>query len=159
MATVANAEVIKRLVILIADSKIYSRALLRSMLLHLEVTSIHEVIDGAAVLDAFVTVNPDVMILDWDLPVLSVQEVLNMARSSNANPNPDLPIIVVSSCGLSAQVREAIQLGAQHFMVWPISPKRLQQRLLRIVADARKTALAYKQTDPPVMPDSEPWRV
>jgi PleD family two-component response regulator len=66
MAAVANSEVIKHLVVLIADSRPHSRGLLRSMLLQLEVKKIHEVVDGAAALDAIVTVNPDVMILDWE---------------------------------------------------------------------------------------------
>ena len=70
MATVANSEVIKHLVVLIADSRPHSRALLRSMLLQLEVKKIHEVVDGTAALEALATVNPDVMILDWGLPVL-----------------------------------------------------------------------------------------
>ena len=58
MAIVANAEVIKRLVILIADGRPHPRALLRSMLSQLEVKSIHEAIDGAAALEAIVTINP-----------------------------------------------------------------------------------------------------
>src|SRR2546423_256632 len=99
MATVASAEVLKRLIILIADSRPHSRALLRSMLLQLEIKNIHEAIDGAAALDAIATFNPDVMILDWGLPVINAAEVLRMVRSSTTNPYPDLPIIVLSSSG------------------------------------------------------------
>jgi DNA-binding NarL/FixJ family response regulator len=144
MATVANAEVIKRLVILIADCRPHSRALLRAILLQLEVKKIHEAADGAAALDAIAAVNPDVLILDWDLPGVSAPEVLRKARSPG-NANPDLPIIVLSSFGQSTYVHEAMKYGAPHFMVWPISPKMVQQRLLGIVADARRTALAYKR--------------
>ena len=86
MATVANAEVIKRLVILIADGRPHPRALLRSMLTHLEVKNIHEAVDGAAALDAIVAVNPDVMILDWELPVFNAAEVLRTVRSSPTIP-------------------------------------------------------------------------
>ena len=130
MVAVANSEVIKHLVVLIADNRPHSRALLRSMLLQLEVKKIHEVGDGAAALEAIGAVSPDVMILDWDLPVLSAREVLRRARSPGAYQNPDLPIIVLSSSGQSAHVHEAMALGAPYFMVWPISPKMLQQRLL-----------------------------
>src|SRR5256885_11407697 len=96
MTTVASVEVIKRLVVLIADSRPHPRALLRSMLLQLEVKKIHEVIDGAAALEALSTLNPDVMILDWNLPVINARDVMRMARSSNTNPNPNVPIIVRS---------------------------------------------------------------
>ena len=145
MAAVANSEVIKHLVVLIADSRPHSRALLRSMLLQLDVKKIHEVVDGTAALDAIVAVNPDVMILDWDLPGRSARDVLRMARSPTANPNPDLPIIVLSSSGQSAYVHEAIELGAPYFLVWPISPKMLQQRFLGIVAEARNVARAFRR--------------
>jgi CheY-like chemotaxis protein len=145
MTAVANSEVIKRLAVLIVESRPHSRALLRSMLLQLEVKKIHEVADGTAALNALVTFCPDVMILDWGLSVPSAPEVLRMARSADFNPNPDLPIIVLSSSGESASVHEAIGLGAPYFLVWPISPKMLQQRFLGIVADARSTALAQKR--------------
>jgi PleD family two-component response regulator len=156
MAAVENAEVIKRLVILIADSRPHSRALLRSMLLQLEVKKIHEVSDGAAVLDAILAVNPDILIVDWELPVLSAPEVLRMVRSPRTNPNPDLPIIVLSSTGESRCVHKAIKHGAPHFMVWPISPKMLQQRLLGIVTKARKTVLAHKRRMPASTPSDLP---
>jgi two-component system chemotaxis response regulator CheY len=145
MAKVADHDVIKRLVILIADGRSHSRTLLRSMLLQFEVKKIYEVSDGAAALDAIITVNPDVMIVDWELPVLSALDVLRMIKSQTVNSNPDLPIIVLSSSGESAHVHEAIELGAPHFMVWPISPRMLQDRLIGIVREARKTARRHKR--------------
>jgi PleD family two-component response regulator len=143
MTTVANVEVIKRLVVLIADSRPHPRALLRSMLLQLEVKKIHEVTDGAAALAALSTLNPDVMILDWNLAVIGARDVLRMARSSSTNPNPNVPIIVLSSSGQIEYVHEAMKHGTPYFMVWPISPKMLQQRLLGIVTEARNTARNY----------------
>ena len=62
MTAVANSEVIKRLAVLIVESRPHSRALLRSMLLQLEVKKIHEVADGAGALNALVAFSPDVMI-------------------------------------------------------------------------------------------------
>ena len=117
----------------------YSRALMRSMLLQLEIKAVHEAVDGAAAIDVICAVNPDVMIVDWDLPVLNVREVLRMVRTSSAIANPNLPVIVVSSSGQSADVHDAIKLGAQHFMVRPISPKMLEQRLRSIMKAALRT--------------------
>jgi two-component system chemotaxis response regulator CheY len=144
MAIVANAEVIKRLVILIADGRPHPRALLRSMLSQLEVKNIHEAIDGAAALDAIIAVNP----------VFNAAEVLRTVRTSPTIPYPDLPVIVLSSSGQSRDVHKAMKHGAPHFMVWPISTKMLQQRLSGIVEKARKTALAYKHTSDAAAPGS-----
>jgi two-component system, chemotaxis family, chemotaxis protein CheY len=154
MAIVANAEVIKRLVILIADGRPHPRALLRSMLSQLEVKNIHEAIDGAAALDAIATVNPDVMFVDWELPVFNAAQVLRTVRSSPTIPYPDLPVVVLSSSGQSRDVHKAMKHGAPHFMVWPISTKMVQQRLSGIVEKARKTALAYKHTSDAAAPGS-----
>ena len=84
------------------------------------------------------------MFADWELPVFNAARVLRTVRSSPTILYPDLPVIVLSSSGQSRNVHEAIEHGAPHFMVWPISTKMLQQRLLGIVEKARKTALAYK---------------
>jgi two-component system chemotaxis response regulator CheY len=143
MPSVANAEVVKRLVVLIADSRPHTRALLRSMLLQLEVKKIHEVTDGAAALEALSILNPDVIVLDWNLAVINARDVMRMARSSTTNPNPNVPIIVLSSSGQIDYVQEAMKHGTPYFMVWPISPKMLQQRLLSIVVEARNTARTY----------------
>jgi two-component system chemotaxis response regulator CheY len=145
MPAVANADVIKRLDILIDDGRSYSRSLLRSMLLQLEVKKIHEVGDGLAALDAIGTFTPDVLIVDWDLPILNAREVLLAARHSGFLSSPDPPVIVLSSSGESAQVHEAKKFGVPHFMVWPISPKMLQDRLLEIVKAARRSARIYKR--------------
>ena len=64
MSNSANTEMIKLSAFLIADSKAYSRALLRSMLIQVGAKIIYEVGDGAGALDAIRNVNPDVLIVD-----------------------------------------------------------------------------------------------
>ena len=154
MAIAANALGLKGLVVLLADGRSYSRALMRSMLSQLEIKAIHEAVDGAAAIDVICAVNPDVMIVDWDLPILNVRDVLRMVRTSSAIPNSNLPVIVVSSSGQSADVHDAIKLGAQQFMIRPISPKMLEQRLRSIVQAALRAARSYNIEAP--RPREEP---
>jgi CheY-like chemotaxis protein len=153
MASVANAEVIKRLVVLIADSRPHTRTLLRSMLLQLEVKKLHEVTDGVAALEALPSLNPDVMILDWNLAGMNALDVLHKARTSTMCPNPNIPVIVLSSSGQIEYVHQAMKYGTPYFMVWPISPKMLQQRLLSIVMEARNTARKYQRRAPEPAPE------
>ena len=110
------------------------------MLLQLGAKSIHETGDGAAALDAMRSLSPDIVIVDWELPVLSVQDFLRMARIPGVLPNPRVPIIVISSSGQSTCVREAIELGAQQFLLRPISLKILEQRIVSVVTEAQKAA-------------------
>ena len=140
--TSAHAEMIKRIVILIADSRSPSRSLLRSMLVQLGAKSIYEANDGAGALDAIRNVNPDLVFIDWDLPVVSAPNVIGIIRTPGASRNPGLPIIVMSNSGESSRVNEAIKLGAQQFLVRPISLKILEQRLIGIRSESRRDARA-----------------
>ena len=69
------------LVVLVADNNAYMRRLTRMMLTNLGARSIYEAPDGVAALDAIRTVSPDVMIMNWDMPVLDGPEVMRIVRS------------------------------------------------------------------------------
>ena len=131
------AEAIENLVILVADSSLYNRRLTRQMLTNAGVKSIYEVADGVTALDAIRNLNPDVMILSWELPGLDGLEVTRIVRSPDVFPMPNLPIIMLCDRGLRSRVISAIKLGVHELLVRPISPKSLQQRLLGIVLHPR----------------------
>jgi two-component system chemotaxis response regulator CheY len=132
------------LVVLIADSNAYTRRLTRMMLTNLGAKSIYEAVDGVAALDSIRAVNPDVMILDWEMPVLDGREVMRIVRSPGMFPKPNLPIIMLTDRGLRSRVQTAIRLGVHEFLVKPISPKTLQQRLLSIMLKPRPMVRAGK---------------
>jgi len=137
MSADTNKEAFKSLVILIADSRSYTRALLRAMLLQLGIKFIYEADYAATALNFISTVNMDIIFLDWDMPVCGAQEIVCTVRTSGGSTKPNLPIIGISSIGQSARVHEAIGLGVSDFVVRPLSPKILEQRLLRVVFNAR----------------------
>ena len=126
---------IEGLVILIADGNSYTRKLTRAMLVRAK--AIYEVGDGLAALEAIRAVSPDIMIMDWDLPVLDGRHVVRAVRSPDTFPRPDLPIVMLTDVGDPERVREATQLGVHEVLVKPISPKRLQDRLLGILVRPR----------------------
>ena len=84
------------LVVLIADSNPYTRRLTRMMLTNLGIKSTYEVGDGVAALDAIRAVNPDVMIMDWDMPILDGREVMRIVRAPGVYPKPNLPVIMLT---------------------------------------------------------------
>jgi CheY-like chemotaxis protein len=144
MATKQIEKAMEGLVVLVADSNAYTRRLTRMMLTNLGAKSIYEAADGVAALDAIRTVSPDVMILDWDMPVLDGREVMRIVRSPGIFPKPNLPIIMLTDLGLRSRVTTAIRLGVHEFLVKPISPKTLQQRLLGIMLAPRPMVRAGK---------------
>ncbi len=144
MVTQKVEKAMEGLVVLVADSNPYLRRLTRMMLMNLGVKSIYESGDGIAALDAIRNVNPDVMILDWDMPVLDGREVMRIVRSPGDFPKANLPIIMLTDQGLQSRVTTAIRLGVHEFLVKPISPKTLQQRLLGIMLNPRPMVRAGK---------------
>ena len=144
MVTQQLEKALEGLVVLVADSNPYLRRLTRMMLMNLGVKSIYESADGVAALDAIRAVNPDVMIVDWDMPVLDGREVMRIVRSPGVFPRANLPIIMLTDIGLQSRVTTAIRLGVHEFLVKPISPKTLQQRLLGIILNPRPMVRAGK---------------
>jgi two-component system, chemotaxis family, chemotaxis protein CheY len=132
------------LVVLIADSNAYTRRLTRTMLTNLGIKSTYEAPDGVAAIDAIRAVNPDVMIVDWDMPILDGREVMRIVRSPGVFPRANLPIIMLTDLGMQSRVTAAIRLGVHEFLVKPISPKTLQQRLLGIILNPRPMVRAGK---------------
>jgi two-component system chemotaxis response regulator CheY len=144
MRTTVAEKAIESMVILIADSNAYTRRLTRTMLVNLGCKSIYEVGDGVAALEAIRNVNPDVMVLDWELPILDGREVMRIVRSPGVFPKPNLPIIMLTDIGKRSRVHQAMRLGVHELLVKPISPKTLQQRLIGILLKPRPMVRAGK---------------
>src|SRR5262245_5564351 len=130
-------KLIERLGILVVDNSQYMRKLTRSMLMNIGVRSVYEASDGVAALDVIRSANPDVLIIDWEVPVLTGPQVTRIVRSPGVFPKPDLPIIMLTACAQRAHVAAAMRLGVHEFLVKPTSPKALRDRLLSILIKPR----------------------
>jgi len=132
-----SSRLIEGLGILVVDENPYTRKLTRMMLMNVGAKSIFEAADGVAALEVIRTTNPDVAIIEWELPVLSGSQVIKIVRSPDVFPKPHLPIIVLTSYAQRSRVQEALRLGAHEFLVKPTSPAALRDRLLSIVINPR----------------------
>jgi CheY-like chemotaxis protein len=138
MSTKQAEKLIEDLNILVVDSSVYMRKLTRMMLMNIGAKTILEAGDGVAALDLIRTANPDVALIDWDLPLLSGPEVIRIVRSPDVFPKPHLPIIMLVASASRAKVSEAVRLGVHEFLLKPTSPRALQDRLLSIVLKPRQ---------------------
>jgi two-component system chemotaxis response regulator CheY len=137
MADKSIEKMIQGLNILIVDNNSYMRRLTRTMLMNLGAKSVMEAGDGLAALEAIRTCDPDIMLLDWDMPVLNGMEVMRIVRSPGVFPRPNLPIIMLTYRAQRHLVVEALRNGAHEFLLKPTSPKALCDRLMSIVANPR----------------------
>ena len=128
---------LQRLSILIVDSNHYMRRITRMMLTNLGAKMVIEASDGLAALESIRTCDPDVMLLDWDMPVLNGMEVMRIVRSPEVFPRPNIPIIMLTNRGHRSSVMQALRTGAHEFLVKPTSAKALRDRLTSIVFNPR----------------------
>ena len=128
---------IQGLNILIVDNNSYMRRLTRMMLTNLGAKSVLEAPDGLEGLEMIRTCDPDVMLLDWDMPVLDGMEVMRIVRSPGVFPRPNLPIIMLTTRANRSAVTQALRAGAHEFLIKPTSPQALRDRLTSILTNPR----------------------
>jgi CheY-like chemotaxis protein len=151
-------KMIQGLNILIVDGNPFMRRLTRTMLMNLGAKSVLEAVDGLAALEAIRTCDPDVMLLDWDMPVLNGMEVMRIVRSPGVFPRPNIPIIMLTSRAYHSAVMKALRAGVHEFLIKPTSPKALRDRLASILTKPRpmKQLGEFYGPEPRRKPDEPP---
>jgi two-component system, chemotaxis family, chemotaxis protein CheY len=137
MSAKQTDKLIEGLGILVVDPNPHMRRLTRMMLMNVGAKLVYEAADGLAAIDIISHASPDVMLLDWEMPVLSGPQILHMVRSPGVFSRPSLPVIMLTDQALRSQVQEALRLGVNEFLLKPTSPKALRDRLLSIVLRPR----------------------
>ena len=66
------ADIIQSLCVVVVDDNQYMRKMIRNLLVNCGIKEIYEAADGIAALDTIRTVGPDVVILDWEMPLLNL---------------------------------------------------------------------------------------
>jgi len=131
------ADQIQSLAVLVVDDNQYMRKMIRNLLVNCGIKDIYEANDGIAALDAIRSIAPDVVILDWEMPLLSGAELVRIVRSPGVFPMPDVPIIMLSGHGERWRVVEAVRLGVNEYLIKPVSAKALYDRLVSIMMQPR----------------------
>jgi PleD family two-component response regulator len=122
---------------LVADESHYVRRILRDMLMRVGIRRVLEAPDGAEAVGVLEENKPDLVILDWDLGILSGEEFVRLARSSATSPLPTIPIILMLSKPRRSAVDRAMALGVNEIIAKPFSPKVLWSRLDEIIRRPR----------------------
>ena len=130
-------DIIQSLCILVVDDNQYMRKMIRNLLVNCGIKDIFEAADGIAALDAIRTMAPDVVILDWEMPMLSGPELVRIVRSPGVFPTPDIPIIILTGHCERWRVVEAVRLGVNEYLTKPVSAKALYDRLVSITMQPR----------------------
>lgn len=128
---------VQALQVLIVDDNQYMRKVLRNLLANLGVKDIHEAADGIAGLEAIRMYQPDIVLLDWEMPQLNGLELVRVVRSPDNFPLPDVPIIMITAHGQRWRIIEAARLGVNEFLKKPVSARSLLDRIVAILSKPR----------------------
>jgi two-component system, chemotaxis family, chemotaxis protein CheY len=118
---------------LVVDESLYVRRILRDMLARVGIKRVQEAPDGAEALGVLGESKPDLVVLDWDLAILSGEEFIRLTRTPTTSPAPTVPIILMLSRPTRYVVDRAIALGVNEIIAKPFSPKVLWSRLDEVV--------------------------
>lgn len=128
---------IQGLNIVVADRNPFMRRLTRTMLMNLGARVVVEAVDGLTALETIRTCDPDLLFLEWDLPVLDGMEVIRIVRSPGVFPRPALPIVMLTSRAERSCVLRALRAGVHEFLIKPTSPQALRDRISSVMMKPR----------------------
>ena len=130
---------VQQLHVLVVDDSPFMRTIVRGLLNSIGVKSVSEAGDGIVALERIREEKPDIVILDWEMPLLNGPEVVRIVRSPGTFPTPDLPIIMLTAHGEHWRILESVKLGVNEFLCKPVSAKALFERLISILLKPRES--------------------
>ncbi len=111
-------------VMLVDDSKTM-RNIQRGILTQLGYTEVEEAVDGQDALDKCATFNPELILLDWNMPNMDGITFVKQYRGAGKTT----PIIMVTTEAEKSRVVEAIKAGVNNYVVKPFTPNVMGERI------------------------------
>ncbi|WP_375402815.1 response regulator [uncultured Sphingomonas sp.] len=111
--------------LVVDDSKVI-RKVARHILETLDFT-VSEAADGREALDRCLASPPDVILLDWNMPVMSGMDFLRALRTSDVPTRPKV-VFCTTENGM-AYIRAAIEAGADEYVMKPFDRDTLESKL------------------------------
>ncbi|KRC02894.1 hypothetical protein ASE26_16950 [Duganella sp. Root198D2] len=117
--------------ILVVDDGGEGRHLLRSMLVPAGF-DVREASDGVEALDAIAASQPELVLMDWRMPVLDGLETTRRLRADHSLPQPRVVLLTASAFGGERQQAQAA--GADDFLHKPVEQDKLFRMLQQLLS-------------------------
>jgi two-component system chemotaxis response regulator CheY len=116
--------------VLVVDDYQSMRRTIADILRHLGFRNLFYAEDGKQALRRLNETQIGLVILDWDMPVMTGIEVLRQMRASQLWKN--LPVIMVTAVAARENVMEAIDSGVTNYIVKPFTPQTLDKKIKQV---------------------------
>jgi CheY-like chemotaxis protein len=124
--------------VLIVDDELEMRRVTRTLLQSIGIRNVHEAKDGFSGLEATCNFEPDIVLLDWEMPRPNGSEFVKIVRSPGRFPLPDVPIIMVTGSSERSRVIKAVRSGVNEYLLKPVSSTALLARIVHILTKPRR---------------------
>ncbi|WP_053005678.1 response regulator [Kiloniella spongiae] len=119
----------KNLACCIVDDEPFIQKIIKSILISLDVKDIRLAKDGAEGYQLLQAKPTDLIFIDWTMEPMSGIELLEKIRASDKQEIAETPVIMLTAHSEQDYVKKAISAGANDYLVKPVSPLLLQQRI------------------------------
>jgi two-component system chemotaxis response regulator CheY len=123
--------------VLLVDEDYYMRKVIKGLLQASGIKTFYEAQSGLEGIESVISLNPDVVLLDWNMSDINGSEFMRIVRSPLTFPLPAVPVIMLTGHVERETVIEAVRLGVNEFLCKPVSAKALYERILAIRAKPR----------------------
>ncbi len=130
--------------ILIVDDREFDRIIYREYLGETNYR-FEEMDDGTGILERLSDINPDLILLDWQMPRQGGLETLKLIKKNLAFR--DIPIIIITGLQDEKVLEEAFDFGTLDFLNKPVSKIELMARVLNAIKlhEASKSLVSQKK--------------
>jgi two-component system chemotaxis response regulator CheY len=118
---------------LVVDDSLVMRKILIDMLGKIGIVDVGEAADGEEAVEAGISGNYDLVLMDWNMPKMSGYEALVAIRASGK----DIPIIMVTTEAEKVRVIEAIKAGANSYIIKPFKPEVAALKIQAVLAKVK----------------------
>lgn len=119
-------------IMLVEDSKTM-RNIQKNVLAKLGYDDVVEACDGQDALSKVDAFNPDLLLVDWNMPNMDGLAFVKACRGRGRKT----PIIMVATETEKSRVLEAIKAGVNNYVVKPFTPEALAQRVQETINRSR----------------------
>lgn len=121
----------KDMVVLVVDDFATMRRIVRNILKDLQFKEIIEAENGAEALMLLESTKVDLIVSDWNMPVMTGLELLKQVRA--VDRHKELPFLMVTAEAQKDNVVEAIKAKVSNYVVKPFSPTILAEKIAMII--------------------------
>ncbi|KAA5804827.1 response regulator [Alkalicaulis satelles] len=147
-----------RLSVLIVDDNSHMISIVRTMLLGFGITKTWESRDAAEALEIVRHEPVDIVITDYQMPLLDGLEFTRLVRTGDDIANPFIPIILLTAHTERSRVIAARDAGVTEVCAKPINAKEIWTKIAAVVNQPRPFIRARQYSGPDRRRRTEPYK-